>query len=49
MDDIINVEDIKHMKLLTKEELEKLNYYELCLYIGLLNEFKKKLEGGNEA
>ena len=43
MEDLITKADIENMRLLTEDELSQLNFHELCLYIGLLDKFEKKL------
>lgn len=44
MNSKINIEDIKNGRLLSQDELEKLNFHELCLYLGLLDEMEKILK-----
>ena len=52
MDKIMNIEnllemkDFENMELLTDEEMEKLNFHELCLYMGLLEKIEKKMREG---
>ncbi len=43
MKDIFNG---KKMRFLTKEELSHLNYFELCLYISLLDKLEESLGEG---
>lgn len=43
MEDLITKADIENMRLLTEDELSQLNFHELCLYLGLLDKFEKKL------
>ena len=40
--------DIQEMTLLSTEELEKLNFHELCAYLGMLDIAEKLLEGSEE-
>lgn len=45
-DEIIFTEkEIAEMELLSTEELEKLNFHELCAYLGMLDVAEKILEG----
>ncbi len=46
MDNIITKKDVENAVLLTEEELENLNFDELCLYLGLLDKMEEVLEGG---
>ena len=43
----ITKKEIEEMKLLTDEELQKLNFHELCMYLNMLDEAEKIL-GGEE-
>lgn len=45
---IITKKDIEEMELLSTEELEKLNFHELCAYLGMLDMAEKVLEGSDE-
>lgn len=40
--------EIEDMKLLSDEELQKLNFHELCLYLKMLDDAEKILEEGDE-
>ena len=44
----ITKKEIEEMKLLSDEELKKLNFHELCLYLNMLEEAEKILSGGEE-
>lgn len=44
---IITKNDIEEMELLSTEELEKLNFHELCAYLGMLDIAEKILEGSD--
>lgn len=37
--------NIKNMKLLSEEEIKKLTFHELCLYLDTLNQAEEILEG----
>ena len=44
----ITKKDIEDMKLLTEEEISKLNFNELCMYLEILEKSKDILEGSDE-
>ena len=46
MEEKLTKKEVEEAKLLTKEEVEKLNFNELCLYLGLLDEMEKIMEEG---
>ncbi len=41
----ITKEDVEKMSVLTEEEINKLNFSELCLYLRLLDSMEEVLEG----
>lgn len=45
---VITKKEIEEMKLLTDEEIDKLNFHELCAYYSMLEEAEKILEGSDE-
>lgn len=40
-------EDVEKFNVLTEEQINKLNFHELCLYLGLLDEMENVLERSN--
>ena len=44
MEKIIKKADVENAQLLSDEEVKNLNFHELCLYIGLLDEMEEALE-----
>jgi hypothetical protein len=46
IENLLEMEDIENIELLTDEEMEKLNFHELCLYIGLLEKIENKMREG---
>lgn len=40
--------EVENMKLLSDEELQKLSFHELCLYLEMLDKAEKILEEGEE-
>lgn len=42
---VITKKDIENMKLLTDEEIKKLSFHELCLYLNMLDNAESILEG----
>lgn len=47
-DVVITREDVKGMKLLSDEEIQKLDFHELCLYLNMLDNAERILEGSEE-
>lgn len=43
---ILTKEDVEKMELLSDEEMEKLNFHELCAYLNMLDIIEKVLEEG---
>ena len=49
MDNIkITKQDVEKMKLLTDDEIKKLSFHELCMYLDMLEMAEKLLEGEEE-
>lgn len=46
--EMITKKDIENMKLLTDEEISKLSFDELCMYLSILENAKEILERGEE-
>lgn len=42
---VITKKDVENMRILTDEEIKKLNFNELCMYYAMLDMAKKVLEG----
>lgn len=43
---VITKKDVENMRILTDEEIKKLNFNELCMYYAMLDMAKKVLERG---
>lgn len=44
----LNKENISKMKLLSEDEIKKLDFFELSMYLDLLEEIESVLEGGDD-
>lgn len=42
---VITKKDVEKMRILTDEEIKKLSFHELCLYLNMLDNAEKILEG----
>lgn len=42
---VITKKDVEEMRLLTDEEIKKLSFHELCLYLNMLDNAESILEG----
>lgn len=47
-DVVITQEDVKNMRLLNDEEIQRLDFHELCLYLNMLDNAERILEGSEE-
>lgn len=45
---VITRKDIENMKLLTDEEIKKLSFHELCIYLNMLDNAESILEGSED-